>query len=218
MNILIVGNGKMGQLLKKRLGNNHQIIQVDAQNQNWFKNMRRCDLLIDFSSASSIVNISKYCQRFQNLKIIIGTTSHSQEQINLINNLSLNHRVIYESNFSIGKYIFLKIIDLINAYPLNEYRFVIEETHHKSKIDIPSGTSIDLLKRLRFQGKIISYREDDITGIHRLIFDNQKEKIMISHQVETRDVFIDGVLSLIPKLDDLANGLYDMEKILDGKK
>ena len=54
---------------------------------------------------------------------------------------------IYSSNFSFGVNIFFKVnkylASLMNKYD-SPYRISIEETHHKEKLDSPSGTAISL--------------------------------------------------------------------------
>jgi len=89
-------------------------------------------------------------------------------------------------------------------------RMQISETHHTSKLDTPSGTAIslagDVIDHSAYTEWVIdgddasthlpvrAIREGDAKGLHEIILDLPGERITLTHEASTRDVFAIGAL------------------------
>ena len=82
----------------------------------------------------------------------------------------------------------------------NNFDIRIEETHHKNKIDSPSGTALFLQKNIR---KIVQFRKIEtlkiraggIFGEHKIRFLGENEELRITHRAFSRRLFAQGALS-----------------------
>ena len=139
---------------------------------------------------------------------------------------------IYSSNFSLGVNIFFKInqylSSLMNKYD-DPYKISIEETHHKEKLDSPSGTAIRLAndiiqKNNSFENwstnksakniSVISNRKNKNIGVHNISFESRYDKIKIQHEAFSRDAFAKGSI-IAAKWIKNKKGIFKMDDILD---
>jgi 4-hydroxy-tetrahydrodipicolinate reductase len=114
----------------------------------------------------------------------------------------------------------------------------IHETHHRHKVDAPSGTALKLgaslaaarnqdfeavkryepagLERPLAPGEIgfEVRREGEIPGEHTVILYNEAERLELKHAVSSRRVFADGALRAAQWLSDRPPGLYAMRDLL----
>ena len=98
------------------------------------------DVLIDFTQPKSIFENAKYCLN-NGIKIVIGTTGLSDEQIEELKTLSKekNTGCLIAPNFSTGAVLMMMFARQAAKYFDNAE---IIELHHNQKKDAPSGTSI----------------------------------------------------------------------------
>jgi 4-hydroxy-tetrahydrodipicolinate reductase len=112
-------------------------------------------------------------------------------------------------------------------YP--QYEISITEIHHIHKKDAPSGTAIklaeDIIQELprkqawtRGQAEpdkiaIESVREDEITGIHRIIYDSEYDTLELSHSAKSRKGFALGAVLAAEFLLD-KKGFFTMDDLL----
>jgi 4-hydroxy-tetrahydrodipicolinate reductase len=94
----------------------------------------------------------------------------------------------------------------------------IEEAHHRTKRDAPSGTALALARVLRpHVGRdvpIVSTRAGDIPGIHRVGFDAGADQIVLTHTARSRDGFAAGALLAVKWLKG-RTGVYRFADVLD---
>ena len=80
----------------------------------------------------------------------------------------------------------------------------IIEVHHNNEVDSPSGTALELEKYIRkkFDGeiKISAIREGEEMGEHKVVAIIGDEKLMITHNVYSRNAFVRGVVDEIKTL------------------
>ena len=141
--------GRMGQELVKKSSNHKQINFVggfDINNDKDFINkiFKTADVVIDFSSPQAIKNNLKLAS-LHKTGIVIGTTGLKQKELNLIKTTSKKIPILYSSNMSLGVNLLFNLVKQ-TASTLNDkdYDIEIAETHHKHKIDAPSGTALSL--------------------------------------------------------------------------
>ena len=118
------------------------------------------------------------------------------------------------------------------------YDIEIAETHHKHKIDAPSGTAITL-GEFASQGRNRNFNEvkvydrnnklekrkiwdisfelsrgGEIFGEHTVSFIGDNDRIDLSHKALSRSIFVKGAIEASVFLSKKKNGLYTMEDII----
>ena len=210
MNIAISGYGKMGKSIENQLIAKHNLIIVSPETNTSFKDIKvDIDVIIDFSNHEVIKDIEKYLLN-KKCSLIIGTTGYSEEENKIIKRISENHVVIKSSNYSKGMNIFLDLISLIQNYDLLNEQLLIKEIHHKNKKDVPSGTALMIKDVLNKDIIIESIRKDEHVGEHQVIVSLNNEKLVLTHQAYSRDVFVSGVIEVLEIINNLEVGLYSL--------
>lgn len=150
MKIVLLGFGKMGQLIEKfSLKRGHEVVLVvDAHNRDSITaaDLQGADVAIDFSTPDAALGNISLCFE-ANLPIVVGTTGW-YEHLDEVKALCLeaNQSLLYGSNFSIGVNIFFHVNRLLAKAinPYQQYDVQVEEIHHIHKLDAPSGTAITI--------------------------------------------------------------------------
>ena len=118
------------------------------------------------------------------------------------------------------------------------YDIEISETHHKHKVDAPSGTAIALgecaakgrqtdfnktkiydrlnSKKKREVGDIgfSVTRGGEIAGEHTVSFIGAHDRIDLSHKAFNRSIFVNGAIEAAIFLSKQKNGLYSMNDVI----
>jgi 4-hydroxy-tetrahydrodipicolinate reductase len=126
--------------------------------------------------------------------LIIATTGLSDQQLRALKKLGESVPVIQSYNFSVGIQVLIYLVDQAKNL-LHNWDVEIEETHHRFKLDKPSGTSI-MIKNI-FKEKpvnISSLRLGNIVGDHSVHFGGLGEVITIKHSATSRRMFAQGIL------------------------
>ena len=162
-----------------------------------------CDVLIDVSTAHALLeNLSAH------LPIVIGTTGHTD--LTPIEKAAEEIPVFYASNFSLGAMLLKKMAEmLLKKFPAD---IDIIETHHKGKKDSPSGTALELKKKLP-NGNVHSIRSGQVFGEPTVIFNSPEEKLTLTHQAHSRLAFAKGALLAAQYIVDKPPGLYTMDNL-----
>ena len=200
MKLLLVGYGKMGQLVEQMaLAQGMEIAsRIDVGAGDW---SAPADVAVDFSTAEALTdNFPRYVQR--KLPVVIGTTGWADlmalfrqeaERVGL--------GVVASANFSIGANLFEMMASnaarLVQRLP--NYGAWIHEAHHATKRDAPSGTALLLRDAMTRAGydrpiDISSTRAGAIPGIHTIGFDGPSDTIELTHTARDRRGFASGAL------------------------
>ena len=198
--LLIVGYGKMGQLVEQlAIAQGMEITsRIDVGTGDWSS---PADVAIDFSTAAALKeNFAHYVER--KLAVVIGTTGWSDlvpafrqqaERAGL--------GVVTSANFSIGVNLFEMMVGnaarLMQQHPT--YGAWIHEAHHVTKRDAPSGTALLLRDAMTGAGydrpiDISSTRAGAIPGTHTVGFDSLSDTIELTHTARDRRGFASGAL------------------------
>src|SRR5690606_22860777 len=150
MNIVLLGYGKMGQLIEKfALKRGHEVtLIVDENNRENIRpeDLQDADVAIDFSTPNAAVSNIALCFE-ANLPIVVGTTGWYEHLGEVQANCQSNQQsLLYGYNFSIGVNIFFHVNRLLAKAiaPYKQYDVQVEEIHHIHKLDAPSGTAITI--------------------------------------------------------------------------
>ena len=181
--VLLIGSrGRMGQTILE-LAKTDPKIEIAAECdlgdpiESAFKN---CDVAIDFSQASAVVEICRRALQ-HGRPLVIGTTGHSPEQRQLIEKTAQSLPIVFASNFSVGVNALFALSRRAAEIFGPEFTADIVETHHKIKKDAPSGTAktlAEVLKKVvQRDGEIPieSIRQGDVVGEHTVTFSGPGE-------------------------------------------
>lgn len=196
------------------------------------------DILIDFSTPKNTIENLNICEKYKK-NIVIGTTGFNQIEKKNIQSISKNIGIILSSNFSIGINIILKLLETTTHAMSNDTDIEIIESHHRNKIDAPSGTALTLGETIAKKMKwnldnnslyrrkgLIGKREKqkigfsiiragDIVGEHTVIFASTGERLEISHKASNRIPFAQGAIQAAIWLNTKKTGLFTMQDVLN---
>lgn len=220
--ILINGcNGKMGQEVAKKgrimdgvevfggvdkhdEGDNFFPVYTDLEEMKEFP-----DVIIDFSIPEASMRILEFAVE-KKIPIVVATTGFSEEQLEKIKEAGTKIPVFQSYNMSYSISVMRKIVaELANLLDGTDIEIV--ETHHRRKIDSPSGTALMLAEsineardnKMKFEYDRHSKREkraDNEIGMHSIrggteagshcvIYFGEDESMEIKHTVTSRAVF-----------------------------
>lgn len=220
----ILGYGKMGKEVEKILLAQQQEIVARIDNEDdWqqqWDNFLVADVAVEFSMPTVAVDNFKKCFD-AGIPLVAGTTGWYERMDEVMDySKQKSASFIYGSNFSIGVNIFFEINKLLADIMRKQKYFEvkIEETHHITKKDAPSGTAIHLAKIIENQYNnqlevpITSYRLTDVPGIHKVTYQAENEVIELTHTAKNRVELAKGAVKAALWLIQHP-GIYDFKDI-----
>ena len=246
MNIIINGcNGRMGKELAQAIVETPDvetiggIDQVDTGDNTFpvytnFEDIKqKPDVIIDFSVPDATMKLLEYTSK-NNIPTVIATTGFSDEQLEQINNYSKEIPIFRSANMSYEITLMSRIVaEISKALPNSDIEIL--ETHHRNKIDAPSGTALLLAnaindandnkydyeynrhekreKRPTNEIGIHSLRGGTEVGTHSVIFFGNNESLEIKHTCTSRKAFAFGAIKAAQFLSLKEPGLYNMNDI-----
>lgn len=245
INVLINGiNGKMGQEVYNAILNSEDfktVCGIDLTESsspipvyNDFKNIKgKIDIIIDFSRPQATINALNYALE-KNIPIVIATTGFTDGELNIIKNASEKIPIFKSSNMSYEVNLMADIVSKL-AKQLENSDIEIIETHHRNKVDSPSGTALILAdsinsaleNKMNYQynrQSIKQKRPDNEIGIHSIrggtevgkhsvMFLGENETFEITHTVTSRSIFATGALKAAKFLINKPCSLYSMKDL-----
>ncbi len=134
--------------------------------------------------------------------LVIGTTSWPAEAARGSGRFS---GILIAPNFSLSMALMRRFALVLGGYAdqsPEQVDLAVTETHHRGKVDAPSGSAALLVSALasgsgrgRADIPTTSLRMGSVVGHHDIRFETASEAITISHQAHTRDVFATGALA-----------------------
>lgn len=217
LKIAIIGYGKMGKEIESQLKNGSCEISAIIDNEEDWKLKHNAflnsDVAIEFSTPNTVIDNLLRCFH-ANIPVVCGTTGWASETEKMIEVCKkTSNALIYGSNFSIGANLFFKINELTAQWMNHQqqYDVMIEETHHITKKDAPSGTAITtaniIINQLdRKKGwvldddqqpddiNILAHRIGNAPGTHVVRYRSDNDCIEITHQAFNRAGFAQGAI------------------------
>lgn len=247
INALVNGcNGQMGKEIVKCIDNsdNFNIIcgvdRIDSGDNDFpvYTNINSIrelpDIIIDFSVPEASINILNFAKN-KKIPIVIATTGFSNEQLKYIEETSKFIPIFKSSNMSLEINIMNILVSKLSKI-LSECDIEIIETHHKNKVDAPSGTALMLAnsinssldnnmtytydrttsreKRKTNEIGIHSIRGGTEVGKHSVLFLGENESFEVTHSVTSRSVFAKGAIKASEFIVNKNNGLYEMKDLV----
>lgn len=200
--------------------------------------LKGCQVLIDFTRPEGTMAHLALCRKM-GVKMVIGTTGFSDAQKDAINAASQDIAIMMAPNMSVGVNVTLKLLDMAAKALSSGYDIEIIETHHRHKVDAPSGTALKMGEVISnalgrdLKGHAVFAREGitgvrdpaaigfsavrggDIVGDHTVMFAGIGERIEITHKSSNREGYAHGALRAAQFLKAHTKGMFDMFDVLD---
>src|SRR3989338_3919835 len=100
--------------------------------------IKGADVLIEFTSPDATIIHLQECVK-QKMKMVIGTTGLTAEQVQIIKDASKTIPIVFSSNMSVGVNILFSLAKTLAQKTAGAYTVKIVEAHHIHKKDAPSG-------------------------------------------------------------------------------
>lgn len=236
MNIALIGYGKMGKEIEQiLLQRGHSVpVIIDVNNPEDFNQDKfsSIDVAIEFSTPHTAYNNIIKCLEL-GTPVVCGTTAWLDKYDQAVAFCKeKNGAFFYASNYSIGVNIFFKINEMLarmmNAY--KEYDVTVEEVHHTTKKDSPSGTAITLaegiLKGIDRKNKwvnttttetneleVLGIRRSIVPGTHTVTWESEADMIQIEHLAKGRKGFALGAVLAAEFLNG-KKGIFTMDDLM----
>jgi len=215
VNYAVVGySGRMGKEVVETFSEaGHElVVKVD---ENGVEESGIPDVVVDFSRPEALKTTVELCKKYS-AGLVIGTTALSEEDFELLRDLSKSVPVVQSFNFSIGINVLMKILPQLSKL-LEDWDVEIIETHHRFKKDAPSGTAILLKDSLSKDVPTHSIRIGGIPGDHVVVFGNLGETVEIKHHAISRKVFAIGALKAAQFIMNHGKpNFYTFSQIIEG--
>ncbi|WP_288936854.1 4-hydroxy-tetrahydrodipicolinate reductase [uncultured Sphingomonas sp.] len=198
---------------------------------------RRADVLVDFSIAGAL-EAHVAAAREAGTPIVIGTTGLSAAQHALIDAAAQDVAVLQTGNTSLGVTLLAQLVREAAERLGTDWDIEIVESHHRHKVDAPSGTALLLgesaaagrgttLGEVRVDGRagltgartegtigLASLRGGSVIGDHHVIFASEGERIELAHLAQDRSIFARGAVRAALWLAGRRPGRYRMADVL----
>ena len=246
--------GKMGQQLIKssKKNRNFKLVSLTEDrmtnkkvaglkpSRNSFEAFKKTNVIIDFTVPKCTLEILKIALKLKK-RVVIGTTGFSKKEENLIKSFSRKIPILKAGNMSLGVNLLIYLTEIASKSLGSNFLSKVHETHHKHKIDYPSGTALMLgkgiadgknknfynligkkylnkrsfpyAKKINFN----SIRRGEIIGEHEVRFSSGKEIIKLNHESFDRALYSEGALTAAAWLMSKKAGLYSMRDLLNFK-
>lgn len=206
MRILLLGHGRMGQLVESLAPSYGATIAGVIDEHSGDRAIAQgdygaADVAIDFTLADAVPkNLPQLAER--KINVVIGTTGwQAQEAAMRAIATRAGIGVLAASNFSLGMNVFQLAVEEASRHFAKHAEFGawIHESHHVMKKDAPSGTALTLKQGMVQAGyprpiDVSSTRVGSVPGTHTVGFDGPSETIEFTHTVRDRAVFARGAL------------------------
>ncbi len=193
--------------------------------------------VIDFSTAAATPAVIAHCAE-HGMPLAIGTTGIEPAVLDgALTDAANRIPILAAPNMSLGVNLVLAVAARMAAALGLDYDVEVVEAHHNRKLDAPSGTAWALADAIatatgRTRGHMACGREGhtgerprgeigvhalrmgDVVGDHTAWFVGNQERIAISHQAHSRDIFARGALRAAAFLATAEPGRYTMPDVL----
>ncbi|NOT67956.1 MAG: 4-hydroxy-tetrahydrodipicolinate reductase [Methylophilaceae bacterium] len=199
--------------------------------------LQGADVLVDFTRPEASMQYLAACQK-AGVKMVIGTTGFNAEQKARIAAASKDIALVIAPNMSVGVTLLINLVQSAAKVLAEGYDIEIMETHHRHKVDAPSGTALRLgeaaaaalgrnLAECAVYGRegvtgernantigFATVRGGDVVGDHTVLFAGTGERVELTHKASSRATFALGALRAAKFLADKPSGQFDMQDVL----
>lgn len=197
-----------------------------------------CDVVIDFTTAAAAETHAALAAS-TGKGLVLGTSGLSPAQEAAVADAAKHAPIVYAANFAPGVTLLFALVErMAKTFGAEDYDIEIVETHHRQKIDSPSGTAIALgraaakgrgvdLEAVKQSGRdghhgpratgaigFATLRGGQVVGEHEVRFLAASEHITLGHRSFDRGVYAKGAVRAARWLEGKSPGLYGMTDVL----
>lgn len=235
----IIGSaGRMGQALHEAIvAAGHEVSGGIDQGGDPLALAKESDVLVDFSAPAAL-EFNLDAAIHAGIPIVVGTTGLAERHHWLVDAAAVSVPVLQTGNTSLGVTLLAHLVREAASRLGEDWDIEIVETHHRMKVDAPSGTALllgeaaaagrgvrlaeesvrgrDGVTGARKQGTIgfAALRGGTVAGDHTVHFLADNERIALSHLAENRAIFAKGAVRAALWLLGQEPGRYTMPEVL----
>ena len=175
------------------------------------------DVLLDFSAPDALQGSLDRAIGAK-VPILIGTTGLDDLADGRIAEAAKRVAVLRAANTSLGVALLAELVERATKALGPDWDIQIAETHHRQKVDAPSGTALMLGRIAQTAGRSVGYaslRGGTVAGDHDVLFLGPDERLILSHRAESRMIFARGALAAARFLVGKPAGLYTMRDVIE---
>lgn len=193
--------------------------------------------VIDFTTPEATVSFAELAAQARAVHVI-GTTGLSEHDLAKLQAAARHAVVVRAGNMSLGVNLLVGLTRKVAAALGTDWDIEIVESHHRMKVDAPSGTALMLgeaaaegrgetLASLRTPARegitgprtpgsigFAAVRGGDVVGEHDVIFAADGERVVLRHLATDRAIFARGALRAALWGQDKGPGEYNMADVL----
>jgi 4-hydroxy-tetrahydrodipicolinate reductase len=197
------------------------------------------DVLVDFSAPAGALHWARRCHA-AGAAFVCGTTGLTEEQQLVFHVASDRIAVLHAANFSVGMNLLIYLAGLTASRLGESFDIEIVESHHRRKVDAPSGSALALAQavaeatgrdlaadavmgrsgavgpRRRQEIGIHSLRIGEDIGHHEVHFGSEEETVVLQHSARSRHAFARGALVAARWIAGKPAGMYSMFDVIGG--
>jgi 4-hydroxy-tetrahydrodipicolinate reductase len=235
----IIGSaGRMGQALTEAIAAaGHERSGGIDQGGDALALAQASDVLVDFSAPDAL-EFNLNAAIHAGVPIVVGTTGLAERHHWLVDAAAVNIPVLQTGNTSLGVTLLAHLVREAAMRLGEDWDIEITETHHRMKVDAPSGTALLLgeaaaagrgvhLKDAAVGGRdgvtgpreagtigFAALRGGSVAGDHTVHFLSDNERLSLSHLAENRAIFARGAVRAGLWLAGKEAGRYQMREVL----
>jgi len=195
------------------------------------------DVLVDFSAPGAL-EFNLDAAIHAGIPILVGTTGLAERHHWLVDAAAVSVPVLQTGNTSLGVTLLAHLVREAATRLGEDWDIEIVETHHRMKVDAPSGTALllgeaaaagrgvrlaqesvrgrDGMTGARKEGPIgfAALRGGTVAGDHTIHFLGDGERIALSHLAENRAIFAKGAVRAALWLIGKEPGRYAMSNVI----
>lgn len=199
--------------------------------------IENCDAIIEFSHHDVTQQVADICVAHKKV-LVIGTTGHTDAQVETIRKAAQFIPIVFAPNFSIGVNTLFWLTRKATEILGPDFDLEVVEMHHHLKKDAPSGTAKRLaeilaeVRNLSYNQNVVhgrhgivgertqteigmhAIRGGDVVGDHTVIYAASGERVELTHKASSRETFARGSIRAAKWASQQAPGLYDMQDVL----
>lgn len=193
---------------------------LDLTISDTLRDSSNTQVLIDFTLPEGTMTLLEQCIQ-QKIPMVIGTTGLIENQKLKLKEAAETLPILFAPNMSLGVNLCYGLVKqaMQQTMLFQDKNISIVETHHKHKIDAPSGTALALGKVIEDTGydypiEYHSIRAGEVVGEHTVTLCLGGERIEITHKASSRKNFSDGAVCAARWLVTQPPGFYSMQDVL----
>ena len=197
----------------------------------------QCEVLVDFSAPAALEG-NLDAAMAAGVPIVVGTTGLEERHHWLCDSAAESIAVLQTGNTSLGVTLLAHLVREAASRLGEDWDIEIAETHHRMKVDAPSGTAL-LLGQAAAEGRGVelaahsergrdgitgarqpgaigfaALRGGSVAGDHTVHFLGADERLALTHLAENRSIFAKGAIRAAQWLIGKPAGRYRMGEVL----